>query len=83
PHVKSIKHLKRLLRHDVDDLLNQVDDFTTFAEDLGASSWRLTNKELRFMEAVLHLQGELASDAPFIEAVENAYSCHHEMVSAV
>ncbi|MCI89282.1 hypothetical protein A2U01_0110570, partial [Trifolium medium] len=35
------------------------------------------------MEAVLHFQGELASDAPFIEAVENAYSCHHEMVSAV
>ncbi|MCI75476.1 hypothetical protein A2U01_0096745, partial [Trifolium medium] len=40
PHVKSIKHLKRLLRHDVDDLLDQVDDFTTFAEDLRASSWR-------------------------------------------
>ncbi|MCI96645.1 hypothetical protein A2U01_0117945, partial [Trifolium medium] len=35
------------------------------------------------MEAVLHFQGELASDAPFIEAVENAHSCHHEMISAV
>ncbi|MCI94552.1 hypothetical protein A2U01_0115850, partial [Trifolium medium] len=31
--------------------------------------WRLTNKELRFMEAVMHFQGELASDAPFIEAL--------------
>ncbi|MCI92674.1 hypothetical protein A2U01_0113971, partial [Trifolium medium] len=35
------------------------------------------------MEAVMHFQGELASDAPFIKAVEDAHSCHHEMVSAV
>ncbi|MCI45505.1 hypothetical protein A2U01_0066744, partial [Trifolium medium] len=61
----------------------QVSDFTTFAEDLQAYSWRLTNKEQHFMEAVIHLQGELASDAPFIEAVENAHSCHHEMVSTI
>ncbi|MCI67954.1 hypothetical protein A2U01_0089213, partial [Trifolium medium] len=51
PHVKAIKHLKRLLRYDVDDLFDQVNDFTIFAEDLRASFWRLTNKELRFMEA--------------------------------
>ncbi|MCI93224.1 hypothetical protein A2U01_0114522, partial [Trifolium medium] len=59
PHVKAIKHLKRLLHCDVDDLLDQVNDFTAFPEDLRASSWRLTNKELRFMEAVMHFQGEL------------------------
>ncbi|MCI94670.1 hypothetical protein A2U01_0115968, partial [Trifolium medium] len=35
------------------------------------------------MEAVMHFQCELASDAPFIEAVENAHTCHHEMVYAV
>ncbi|MCI73598.1 hypothetical protein A2U01_0094862, partial [Trifolium medium] len=34
PHVKAIKHLKCLLRYDVDDLLDQVNDFTVFAEDL-------------------------------------------------
>ncbi|MCI78848.1 hypothetical protein A2U01_0100119, partial [Trifolium medium] len=38
PHVKAIKQLKRMLRYDVDDLLDQVNDFTTFAEDLRASS---------------------------------------------
>ncbi|MCI52365.1 hypothetical protein A2U01_0073609, partial [Trifolium medium] len=83
PHVKAIKHLKRLLRYDVDDLLDQVSDFTTFAEDLQAYSWRLSNKEQHFMEAVMHFQGELASDAPFIEAVENAHYCHHELVSNI
>ncbi|MCI80335.1 hypothetical protein A2U01_0101606, partial [Trifolium medium] len=31
----------------------------------------------------MHFQGELVSDAPFIEAVEDVHSCHHEMVSAV
>ncbi|MCI41395.1 hypothetical protein A2U01_0062628, partial [Trifolium medium] len=72
PHVKDIKHLKRLLRHDVDDLLDQVNDFTAFDEDLRASSWRFTNKELRFMEAMMQFQGELVSNAPFIEAVEDA-----------
>ncbi|MCI92230.1 hypothetical protein A2U01_0113526, partial [Trifolium medium] len=35
------------------------------------------------MEAVMHFQGELASDTPFIGAVEDADSCHHEVVSAV
>ncbi|MCI60360.1 hypothetical protein A2U01_0081616, partial [Trifolium medium] len=35
------------------------------------------------MEAVMHFQGELTSDAPFIEAVEDAHSCHHDMVSAI
>ncbi|MCI82772.1 hypothetical protein A2U01_0104046, partial [Trifolium medium] len=35
------------------------------------------------MEAVIHLQGELASDASFIEAVENTHHCHHELVSNV
>ncbi|MCI27977.1 hypothetical protein A2U01_0049177, partial [Trifolium medium] len=83
PHVKTIKHLKRLLHYDVDDLLEQVHDFTTFDEDLQAYSWRLSNKEHRLMDAVMHFQGELASDAPFIEAVENAYSCHHELVSNI
>ncbi|MCI83499.1 hypothetical protein A2U01_0104775, partial [Trifolium medium] len=51
PHMKTIKQLKRMLRYDVDELLDQVNNFTTFAEDIRASSWRLTNKELRFMEA--------------------------------
>ncbi|MCI78339.1 hypothetical protein A2U01_0099609, partial [Trifolium medium] len=57
PQVKAIKHLKRMLRYDIDELLDQVNDFTIFAEDLRDSSWRLTNKELRFMEAVMHFQG--------------------------
>ncbi|MCI83593.1 hypothetical protein A2U01_0104869, partial [Trifolium medium] len=35
------------------------------------------------MEAVMLFQGELVSNAPFIEVVEDAHSCHHEMVSAV
>ncbi|MCI56219.1 hypothetical protein A2U01_0077470, partial [Trifolium medium] len=35
------------------------------------------------MKAVMHLQGELASDAPFIEAVENIHYCHHELVSNI
>ncbi|MCI92462.1 hypothetical protein A2U01_0113758, partial [Trifolium medium] len=35
------------------------------------------------MEAVMHFQGELASDAPFIEAEENVHFCHHEMVSTI
>ncbi|MCI62465.1 hypothetical protein A2U01_0083722, partial [Trifolium medium] len=35
------------------------------------------------MEAVIQFQGELVSNAPFIEAVEDVHSCHHEMVSAI
>ncbi|MCI62341.1 hypothetical protein A2U01_0083598, partial [Trifolium medium] len=39
-HVKAIKQLKCMLCYDVDELLDQVNNFTTFAEDLRASSWR-------------------------------------------
>ncbi|MCI91162.1 hypothetical protein A2U01_0112456, partial [Trifolium medium] len=35
------------------------------------------------MEAVMQFQGELVSNAPFIDAVEDSHSCHHEMVSAI
>jgi hypothetical protein len=69
---RIIKALKGLLRHDIDDLIDQVDDFSEFAEELRSASWRLTNAELHFLERVMHLKDGLNDDGAFIESVEDA-----------
>ncbi|GAU45313.1 hypothetical protein TSUD_300420 [Trifolium subterraneum] len=43
---RIIKALKGMLSHDIDDLIDQADDFSEFAEELRSASWRLTNAEL-------------------------------------
>jgi hypothetical protein len=81
PVTRTIKALKGLLRHDIDALYDQVDDFSEFAEELRSASWRLTNAELRFLERVIHLKDGLNDDVAFIESVEDAHHLHHELVS--
>ncbi|MCH79991.1 hypothetical protein A2U01_0000753 [Trifolium medium] len=81
PVVKTIKALKHLLRHDIDGLIEQVDEFSDLAEDLRLASWRLTNEELRFLERIMRLKSELASEAVYIQSVEGVHQLQHEMFS--
>ncbi|MCI30059.1 hypothetical protein A2U01_0051268, partial [Trifolium medium] len=81
--VKTIKALKRLLRTDVDDLIDQVEKFSDLAEDLRQASWRLTNEELSFLERVMRLKSELSSEAVYIQSVEDIHQLQHEMLSTV
>ncbi|MCI76174.1 hypothetical protein A2U01_0097443, partial [Trifolium medium] len=50
--VSIIKQLRRMLKLDVDELLDQMDDFTEFVNALRGYSWRLTKKESVFLECV-------------------------------
>ncbi|GAU39166.1 hypothetical protein TSUD_147880 [Trifolium subterraneum] len=58
--IKTIKALKRLLRYDIDMLLDQVDDFSAIVEDHRLASWSMRLHEelhnLAFIEeeAVTH-----------------------------
>ncbi|GAU45856.1 hypothetical protein TSUD_371520 [Trifolium subterraneum] len=51
-----------MLRFDTEDLMEQVDDFSVFVDELRDYSWRLTNKELLFLECVLLLKKEMVAD---------------------
>ncbi|MCI91348.1 hypothetical protein A2U01_0112642, partial [Trifolium medium] len=59
-----------MLKFDIDELLNQVDDFTEFVNALKDYSWRLTKKESVFLERILYFQKKLSADAPFVNSVE-------------
>ncbi|MCH87772.1 hypothetical protein A2U01_0008650 [Trifolium medium] len=72
-----------MMRFSTEDLMEQVDDFTTFVEELKDYSWRLSKKESFFLERVLRFQKELVIDVPFIQLVEEAEDCHMEVVVAL
>jgi hypothetical protein len=72
-----------LLRYDTDDLLDQAGDFKTDVDELKDYSWRLTEKEIAFLEQVLELQKRMISDAAFIQTAENMESCHNEVEEAL
>ncbi|MCI32299.1 hypothetical protein A2U01_0053512, partial [Trifolium medium] len=81
--VPIIKQICRMLKFDTEDLLDQVDDFTEFVNALKDYSWRLIKKESFFLERVLRFQKELASDAPFVNFVEEQEWCHKEVVTSL
>ncbi|MCH97517.1 hypothetical protein A2U01_0018512 [Trifolium medium] len=83
PAIPAIKQIRRMLHFSTEDLMEQVNDFTVFVEELKDYTWRLTNKESLFLECVLRFQKELAADVPFIHLVEEAEYCHKEVVAAV
>ncbi|MCI23397.1 hypothetical protein A2U01_0044576, partial [Trifolium medium] len=83
PVVKTIKALKRLLNNNVDDLIDQVEEFSDLAEDLRLVSWRLNNEELGFLERITRLKNELSCEAVYIQSVEDIYHLQHEMLSTV
>ncbi|MCH86332.1 hypothetical protein A2U01_0007187 [Trifolium medium] len=78
----TIKQIHRILHLETEDLMEQVDDFSTFVMELKDYSWRLTRRETVFLDQVLRFQKELVADVPFINLVEEAGWIHEEMVTS-
>jgi hypothetical protein len=68
-----------MLGYDTEDLLDQVEEFKTFVDELKDYSWRLTEKETAFLELALELQKRMVKDTAFIQTVENIAHCHTEI----
>jgi GTPase involved in cell partitioning and DNA repair len=83
PAAPSLKQLRNMLGYDTDDLMDQVEDFSTMVQELKDYSWRLTKKETAFLEVALELQKKLVFDAAFIQTAENVEYCHKEVEEAL
>ncbi|GAU43616.1 hypothetical protein TSUD_185090 [Trifolium subterraneum] len=81
--ITIINSLKQMLDMEPDDLLHEVDPFSSLVDDLRNHSWRLSPLEAEFLQRLLRLREELVADAPFINLVEEAEVHYHEMASGV
>jgi hypothetical protein len=82
PATPAIKQIRSLLGYDTEDFLDQVEEFKTFVVELKDYSWRLTDKEIDFLEKVLELQKKMVDNAAFIQTAENMEYCHSEVEDA-
>jgi hypothetical protein len=55
PAAPPIRQIRNMLGYDTDDLLDQVEEFKTFVDELKDYPWRLSEKETAFLELVLEL----------------------------
>jgi hypothetical protein len=55
PAAPAIRQIRNMLGYDTNDLLDQVEEFKTFVDELKDYSWRLTEKEIAFLEQVMEL----------------------------
>jgi predicted nucleic acid-binding protein len=79
----AINQIKNLLGFNTEDLLDQVDEFKNYVDELKDYSWRLIEKETAFLEIALELQKMMLKDAAFIATAENIVDCHSEMQEAM
>jgi hypothetical protein len=49
PAMPAIKQVKNMLEYDTEELMDNVEDFKTFVDELSDYSWRLTDKEKTFL----------------------------------
>ncbi|KAK2382245.1 hypothetical protein QL285_069793 [Trifolium repens] len=83
PAMPAIKQVKNMLEYETEELMDQVEEFKTFVDELNDYSWRLTDKEKNFLELALELQKRLVKDAAFITTAETVSECHTEMGDAL
>ncbi|KAK2396336.1 hypothetical protein QL285_057993 [Trifolium repens] len=83
PAMPAIKQVKNMLEYDTEELMDQVEEFKAFVNELNDYSWRLTDKEKVFLELALELQKRLVKDVAFITTTENISECHTEMEDAM
>jgi cysteinyl-tRNA synthetase len=75
--------VKNRLEEDIEKLLDNVEDFKTFVDELNDYKWRLPDKEKAFLELALELSRRLEKDAAFIETTSTVFDCYNEMEDAL
>jgi putative salt-induced outer membrane protein YdiY len=55
PAMPAIRRVKCRLEEDIEELLDNVEEFKTFVDELNDYKWRLTDDEKAFLELALEL----------------------------
>jgi chromosome segregation ATPase len=78
-----LMQLRNMLCYDTDDLMDQIEDFSSMVNELQDYSWRLTEKEHAFLAVVQELAKRLSDDTAFFVSTENVEYCHKELAEAL
>jgi cysteinyl-tRNA synthetase len=83
PVMPAIRRVKSRLEEDIEELLDNVEEFKTFVEELNDYKWHLTDEEKAFLELALELSKRLEKDAAFIETTTAVFDCYTEFEDAL
>ncbi|KAK2395888.1 hypothetical protein QL285_057579 [Trifolium repens] len=83
PAMPAIRRVKCRLEEDIEELLDNVEEFKTFVDELNDYKWRLTDDEKALLELALELSKRLEKDAAFIETTTMVFDCYTEFEDAL
>jgi predicted nucleic acid-binding Zn-ribbon protein len=75
----AIRRVRDKAEEDIEELLDTVEEFTTYVEELNDYKWRLTDEHKVFLELALELSRRLEKDAAFIETITTVFDCYIEL----
>jgi uncharacterized protein YoxC len=79
PAMPTIRRVRDRVEEDIDEVLDNVEEFKTYVYELNDYKWRLTDKEKVFLELALELSKRLEKDAAFIETTTTVFDCNTEL----
>jgi chromosome segregation ATPase len=79
PAMPAIRRVRDKAEEDIEELLDTVEEFTTYVEELNDYKWRLTDEHKVFLELALELSRRLEKDAAFIETITTGFDCYIEL----
>jgi chromosome segregation ATPase len=79
PFMPAIRRVRNRVEENIDDLLDNVEEFQTYVEELNDYKWRLTDEQKIFLELALELSKRLEKDAAFIETTNVVFECYTEL----
>jgi chromosome segregation ATPase len=71
--------VRNRVEENVEDLLDNVEEFRTYVDELNDYKWRLSDKQKVFLELALELSARLEKDATFIETTNAVFECYTEL----
>ncbi|KAK2455512.1 hypothetical protein QL285_002957 [Trifolium repens] len=79
PAMPAIKRVRNRVEENVEDLLDNVEEFRTYVDELNDYKWRLTDEQKVFLELALELSARLEKDAAFIETTNAVFESYTEL----
>ncbi|KAK2410393.1 hypothetical protein QL285_045758 [Trifolium repens] len=76
PDMPAIRRVRNRVKENIEDLLDNVEEFQTYVDELNDYKWRLTDEQKVFLELALELSTRLEKDAAFIETINAVFECY-------
>ncbi|KAK2457024.1 hypothetical protein QL285_004340 [Trifolium repens] len=79
PAMPTIRRVRNKVEENLEDLLDNVEEFQTYVEELNDYKWCLTDEQKIFLEPALELSKRLEKDAAFIETTNAVFEYYTEL----